>query len=137
MTIPDPIAGLRPVLLVMSDLLFRSKIDEVARRLGLTLKVAKSEEQLARQLEANSPALAIVDLECETIDPALAIRRIGAARPGTRILGYAGHTNARAIRSGQDAGATQVLARSAFSAQLPSLLGRVLQDEQQRSPSPG
>jgi len=137
MTVPDPIAGIRPVLLVMSDLLFRSKIDEVARRLGLTLKVAKSAEQLARQLEANAPALAIVDLECETIDPALAIGQSGAARPGTRILGYAGHTNIGAIRRGQDAGAAQVLARSAFTTQLPALLGRVLQDEQQRPTSPG
>ena len=63
-----PIAGARKLLVVMSDLLFRSKIDEVARRLGLELRVAKSPEQLDRQLAAGEPALAIVDLEESALD---------------------------------------------------------------------
>src|SRR6185437_7676767 len=62
MTAP-PLAGPRKVLVVMSDLLFRSKVDEVARRVGLELRAAKSFEQLDRQLAAGAPALAIVDLE--------------------------------------------------------------------------
>ncbi|MBK5188313.1 MAG: hypothetical protein JJD97_08695, partial [Gemmatimonadaceae bacterium] len=68
-TMPPPIAGARKLLVVMSDLLFRSKIDEVARRLGLELRVAKSPEQLERQLAAGEPALAIVDLEEGALDP--------------------------------------------------------------------
>jgi DNA-binding NtrC family response regulator len=127
-----PIAGARKLLLVMSDLLFRSKIDEVARRLGLELRVAKSPEQLERQLAAGEPALAIVDLEERALDSVAAIARIRAASPGTPILGFAGHANVEAISRGREEGAT-VLARSGFTAQLPALLAQVAGRERARA----
>jgi CheY-like chemotaxis protein len=126
-----PIAGARKLLVVMSDLLFRSKIDEVARRLGLELRVAKSPEQLDRQLAAGEPALAIVDLEESALDSFAAIARIRTASPGTAILGFAGHGNVEAIRRGREGGAT-VLARSGFTAQLPALLTQVADRERAR-----
>jgi DNA-binding NtrC family response regulator len=126
-----PIAGARKLLVVMSDLLFRSKIDEVARRLGLELRVAKSPEQLDRQLAAGEPAIAIVDIEEQALDSFAAIARIRAASPGTPILGFAGHGNVDAIRRAQEAGAT-VLARSGFTAQLPTLLSQVADLERAR-----
>ena len=113
-----PIAGARKLLVVMSDLLFRSKIDEVARRLGLELRVAKSPEQLDRQLAAGEPALAILDLEQSALDP---------------FLGFAGHGNVEASRRAREAGST-VLARSGFTAQLPALLAQVADRERARSP---
>lgn len=127
-----PIAGARKLLIVMSDLLFRSKIDEVARRLGLELRVAKSPEQLDRQLAAGEPALAIVDLEESALDSFAAIARIRTASPSTPILGFAGHGNVDAIRRARESGAT-VLARSGFTAQLPSLLAQVAEREQARA----
>ncbi|HSU92169.1 MAG TPA: response regulator [Gemmatimonadaceae bacterium] len=128
-----PIAGARKLLVVMSDLLFRSKIDEVARRLGLELRVAKSPEQLDRQLAAGEPGLAIVDLEESALDPFAAIARIHSTSPGTPILGFAGHGNVEAIRRGREGGAT-VLARSGFTAQLPALLTQVADRERARAP---
>jgi DNA-binding NtrC family response regulator len=126
-----PIAGARKVLIVMSDLLFRSKIDEVARRLGLELRVAKSPEQLDRQLAAGEPAIAIVDLEESALDPVAAIGRIRAAAPEMPIIGFAGHANVEVITRGRGAGAT-VLARSGFTVQLPELLTQVAQRERAR-----
>jgi DNA-binding NarL/FixJ family response regulator len=120
-TSPSP----RPVLAVLSDLLFRSKIDEVARRLGLPLRVARSPEQLERHLAASSPVLALVDLEEAALDPAAAIRRLKTVAEPPRVIGFAGHTNVGAIRAGRDAGADAVLARSALTAQLPSILAEV------------
>ncbi len=119
---PPPV---RPVLAVLSDLLFRSKIDEVARRLDLPLRVARSPEQLERHLAVSSPVLAFVDLEEETLDPSAAIRRLKAMADPPRVIGFAGHTNVGAIRAGRDAGADQVLARSALTAQLPDILADV------------
>jgi CheY-like chemotaxis protein len=127
-----PIAGARKLLVVVSDLLFRSKIDEVARRLGLELRVAKSPEQLDRQLAAGEPALAIVDLEENALDPFAATARIRASAPGTPILGFAGHGNVEAIRRAREGGAT-VLARSGFTAQLPALLTQVADQEKART----
>ena len=135
MVYPSPIPGARPVLVVVSDLLFRSKIDEVARRLGLELRVARSLEQLERHLARGEPAVTLVDLEAETLDSSAAIRRIREAPWGaaTRIVGFAGHTNVSAIQAGRAAGAGVVLARSAFTAQLPELLSRVAEEERGRA----
>jgi len=127
-----PIAGARKLLVVMTDLLFRSKIDEVARRLGLELRVAKSPEQLDRQLAAGEPAMAIVDLEEAALDSFAAVARIRTVSPSTPILGFAGHGNVEAIRRGRESGAT-VLARSGFTAQLPTLLTELAERERARS----
>jgi two-component system, NtrC family, response regulator AtoC len=127
-----PIAGARKLLVVMSDLLFRSKIDEVARRLGLELRVAKSPEQLERQLAAGEPAIAIVDLEESALDSFAAIARIRALSPSTPVLGFAGHGNVDAIRKAREGGAT-VLARSGFTVQLPALLTEVAERERART----
>jgi DNA-binding NtrC family response regulator len=124
--------GARRLLVVMSDLLFRSKIDEVARRVGLELRVAKSFEQLDRHLASGTPALAIVDLEEAALDPFGAIARVIASAPGVAVIGFAGHGNADAIQRGRQAGAT-VLARSGFSAQLPDLLTDVAARERARA----
>jgi DNA-binding NtrC family response regulator len=130
--LPSPIVGARKVLVIMSDLLFRSKIDEVARRLGLELRVAKSPEQLERQLAAGEPALAIIDLEEGTLDPFAAIASVRAAAPSVAILGFAGHGNVDAIRRAREGGAT-VLARSGFTVQLPLLLTEIADRESARA----
>ncbi len=128
---------MRPVLLVISDLLFRSRIDDAARHANVPLRVAKSMEQLERHLSNEAPALAIVDLESDTIDTAAAIRRLRAMPGGEslRIVAYAGHTNLDAIKGGRDAGAGVVLARSGFIAQLPTLLARVAEESGAAEPA--
>ena len=125
------------VLVVISDLLFRSRIDDVARRLNVPLRVAKSVEQLERHLANGAPAMAIVDLEIETMDPAETITRIRNAAGGadTRLIAFAGHTNLDAIRAGRAAGAGVVLARSAFVTQLPALLGRIAEGQRTAPPA--
>ncbi|MGH7625461.1 MAG: hypothetical protein ACREOJ_09100 [Gemmatimonadaceae bacterium] len=125
------------VLVVISDLLFRSRIDDVARRLGVPLRVAKSVTQLERHLAAGAPAMAIVDLEIDTMDPAETVTRIRNAAGGadTRLIAFAGHTNLDAIRAGRAAGAGVVLARSAFVTQLPALLGRMAEGQRTAPPA--
>lgn len=134
---PPPLAGARPVLAVMSDLLFRSKIDDAARRNGLQLRAAKSIEQLDRHLGNGEPAVVFVDLEADSPDPEAAIRRIRelAGESAVRIIGFAGHTNVDAIEAGRAAGATLVLARSGLTSQLPTLLERVAEAERARGSS--
>ena len=129
------------MLAVMSDLLFRSKIDDAARRNGLQLRAAKSLEQLDRHLGNGEPAVVFVDLEADAPDPMAAIRRIrdrasgGGTENPVRIIGFAGHTNIAAIEAGREAGATLVLARSGLASQLPMLLERVAEAERARRSS--
>jgi DNA-binding NarL/FixJ family response regulator len=118
----------------MSDLLFRSKIDDAARRSGLELRVAKSLEQLERHLEKREPSVVFVDLEADSPDPAAAIHTIRErmGEGAVRIIGFAGHTNIEAIEAGRAAGATVVLARSGLTSQLPTLVERVAEAERAR-----
>jgi DNA-binding response OmpR family regulator len=117
---------MRPVLLVISDLLFRSRIDDAARHASVPLRVAKSMDQLERHLSKETPSMAIVDHETDTIDTTAPNRRQRAVPDGESlpILANAGHTNIDAIKAGREAGAGVVLARSAFAAQLPAILAR-------------
>jgi DNA-binding NarL/FixJ family response regulator len=137
MTPSDPAPHARPVLAVMSDLLFRSKIDAAARAAGLPLRTASSLEQLDRHLAKGSPAIAIVDLECAQVDSSAAIRALRASPGGTAmaIVAFAGHTNATAIAGGRAAGAGIVLARSAFTDGLAALLERAADAERARGPA--
>lgn len=112
------------VLLVITDLMFRARVDDACRRADVALRVARSMEQLQRHLANSEPALIIVDLEIEALDAATVIHwlREGEAGAARRIVAYAGHTNVEAIERGRAAGAGVVLARSGFIAQLPALL---------------
>jgi CheY-like chemotaxis protein len=115
-----------PVLAVISDLLFRSKIDDAARRAGVPLRVAKSVEQLDRHLASATPAVVLMDLEMEGLDgPAMLARlRATPAAANVPVIGFAGHTNVEVIHAARADG-VQVMARSAFVAQLPALMDRI------------
>jgi CheY-like chemotaxis protein len=115
-----------PVLAVISDLLFRSKIDDAARRAGVPLRVAKSLEQLDRHLGNGTPAVVLIDLEMEGLDTPAMLGRLRAT-PGAvhvPVIGFAGHTNVTVIHAARADG-VQVMARSAFVAQLPAMMERI------------
>lgn len=115
-----------PVLLVITDLLFRSKIDDVARRAGVPLRVARNVEQIDRHLGNAVPAVVLMDLEMDGLDAATVVGRL-RTRPETAtvpVIGFAGHTNVEAIHAARAAG-VQVMARSAFVAQLPAMIDRI------------
>ncbi len=116
----------KPVFVVISDLIFRSKIDEAARRAGVPLRVAKSLEQLERHLGNATPAVVLMDLEMEGVDtPAMLSRlRSNAEAAKVPVIGFAGHTNVEVIHAARADG-VQVMARSAFVAQLPAMMERI------------
>ena len=114
------------VFAVISDLLFRSKIDDAARRAGVPLRVAKSVEQLDRHLGTSTPAVVLVDLEMAGLDTPAMLERLRATPVGANVpvIGFAGHMNVDVIHAAR-AGGVQVMARSAFVAQLPALMDRI------------
>src|SRR5688500_9586136 len=116
----------RPVMVIISDLIFRSKIDEAARRAGVPLRVAKSPEQLERHLGNATPAVVLMDLEMEGVDtPAMLSRlRSNAEAAKVPVIGFAGHANVEVIHAARADG-VQVMARSAFVAQLPAMMERI------------
>jgi CheY-like chemotaxis protein len=116
----------QPVLVIIADLLFRSKIDDAARRAGVPLRVAKSGEQLDRHLGNATPAVLLIDLEMEGLDTPAMLARLRHSPGGATVpvIGFAGHTNVEVIHAARAAG-VQVMARSAFVTQLPAMMERI------------
>jgi CheY-like chemotaxis protein len=116
----------QPVLVVISDLIFRSKIDDAARRAGVPLRVAKSLDQLDRHLGNALPAVVLLDLEMEGLDSPGVLNRLRANPEVAKVpvIGFAGHTNVQVIHAARADG-VQVMARSAFVAQLPAMMERI------------
>lgn len=109
---------MKPVLLICRDFLFASRILETARQLGV--EVAQEKEGVAAGIDGGAFERAIVDLT----HPA-ALSSLGALRassPDLRITAFVRHDDVDSIRAAREAGASEVLARSAFSERLPTIL---------------
>jgi CheY-like chemotaxis protein len=120
-----PITGSKKILAVLEDLFFTVKINEAAKRAGLPVEFVKSDtDALAKAAER--PLLVIVDLNCTSVDVLDLIRKLKADASTQKIslLGYVSHVQGELKQQAQDAGCDMVLARSAFSQNLPQILKR-------------
>jgi CheY-like chemotaxis protein len=115
----------RKVLAVMEDLFFTVKINEAAKRAGLSVAFVKSERDALDQA-AENPALIILDLNFAGIEPVHLIQKLKAdpALKKISLLGYVSHVQGELKQAAQEAGCDMVLARSAFSQNLPQILKR-------------
>jgi DNA-binding NarL/FixJ family response regulator len=101
----------------VDDLLFRSKIRAVASHTGAAVSFFRA---------ADDPALAEAAIAIVDLDGPGAVSTVSALRaawPSLRVLGFVSHVHAERIRDARAAGATDVMARSAFVNALPELLG--------------
>jgi len=120
-----PTESSRKVLAVLEDLFFTVKIHEAAKRAGLPVSFVKSEKDALDQA-AEHPAVIILDLNCSCVDPLQLIRAL-KADPNlskTSVIGYVSHVQGELKQQAQEAGCNMVLARSAFSQNLPQILKR-------------
>jgi CheY-like chemotaxis protein len=118
-------APTRKVLAVLEDLFFTVKINEAAKRAGLPVQFVKSERD-ALDAAAEQPAVVVIDLNCTCLDPLQLIRSI-KAKPelsSISLVGYVSHVQGELKLQAQQAGCDMVLARSAFSQNLPQILKR-------------
>lgn len=114
------------ILAVCDDLFFVVKINDTARRCGLRPQFVKSAAELLAQAAVEKPLLIIVDLNAKGVD---AVELIGELRAeaelkNVSILAFVSHVEAELKVRAQNAGASMVLARSAFSANLPQIFKR-------------
>jgi CheY-like chemotaxis protein len=113
------------ILAVLSDLMFAVKIQDAAKRLGLGVTLAKTEEEALGKAKQN-PLLIIVDLNTTGLDSIELIKRLKTdeATRGFQIVGFVSHVQTDLRRQAQEAGCDEVIARSAFSQNLPGILSR-------------
>jgi PleD family two-component response regulator len=112
------------VLCAVEDLMFSSKIRGAARQRGVDVRFVRSPEAMVADATAHAPALVLLDLNADRLRPLEMVQRLRECPElaGIRVLGFVSHVQEDRIAAARDAGVDQVMARSAFFAQLPSLL---------------
>jgi CheY-like chemotaxis protein len=115
----------RKVVAVLSDLMFIVKIQEAAKRAGLEAVFVKSQREVLSQAK-NKPAVIILDLNNTSAHPLDVIAKLKNDREtsGINLLGYISHVQADLKQAAQEKGCDVVMARSAFSHNLPAILKR-------------
>lgn len=108
-----------PILVAVRDLLFRSKIQAAAERLGVPVRFAPRGVALSEAAREPGEGTVIVDLgEPGILDEVRRVKR----DPGVRVLGFLGHLEADLARAAGDAGVDEVLSRGQFVQRLDGIL---------------
>ena len=115
----------KKIVAVLDDLFFTVKINESAKRAGFTIAFVKSEHDVLVQA-AEKPPLIIFDLNCSAIEPLKLIRKLKSEESTKQInvIAYVSHVQGELKQAAHEAGCDMVLARSAFSQNLPQILKR-------------
>ena len=97
-----------PVLVLVRDLLFSSKITTTARAAGIQLKLLRDPAKLATETGDRL----IVDLNLEGALPAAVDWRNRAHRP---VIGFVSHVDTEIVAQARHGGIDHILARGAFA----------------------
>jgi PleD family two-component response regulator len=117
--------GSKRVLAVVNDLFFSVKLTEAAKRNGLALEFVK-EGKLVLEKAGEKPSLIIFDLNFDAVEPINLISQLKTT-PSTKtisLIGYLSHVQVDLKQKAQEAGCDMVMARSAFSQNLPVIFKR-------------
>lgn len=116
----------RKILAVVEDLFFVVKINDAAKRSGFACEFLKSAQEVLDRARQEPPLMIIVDLNARSVKPVELIARLRAEEPLKKvsIIAFVSHVEAELKNRAQSAGASMVLARSAFSTNLPQILKR-------------
>ncbi len=114
----------RTVLAVVEDMFFASKIRATAEAVGVEISFSRTKEALFQKARETKPALVLVDLHNQRLDPiALAAdMRSDEELREIPLLGFFSHVHADLHRNAVAAGYDQVIPRSVFSRDLGEIL---------------
>ena len=112
------------ILASVDDLFFRSKVRTTAKHLGIDITFAATSDEMVAQAKALQPTLVIFDLNSSKMDPIATIAALKAdgATADLRAIGFASHVHTELIAAARQAGADDVLPRSAFAGRLADIL---------------
>ena len=117
------------VVALVEDLFFVAKIRETAKAIGVAVVMGDARRGVAAIAEAQPQAI-ILDLNLRglsSLDWIQALKSDPATRP-IRIVGFVSHVQEELISAARAAGCDSVMARSAFTQQLPNLLRGLVPD---------
>lgn len=113
------------IIAVVDDLFFAARIRETARQLNLEVELTPT-ARLDVRLAGGAVDAVILDLGAPSALDSLRTLKANPATASTPVVGYASHVATNTIQAARAAGCDEVLARSAFTRQLPDLLRRLV-----------
>jgi PleD family two-component response regulator len=112
------------ILCAIDDLIFSIKISTAAKAIGADVFFERSADHVVSRIREKMPTLVILDLNSAKLRPLDVVEQLKADASLKEIptLGYVSHVQTELIAAARNAGIDEVLARSAFSAQLGEIL---------------
>lgn len=112
------------IVCVIDDLLFSIKISTAAKAIGADVYFERTPGMAFARVKEKQPSLVILDLNSGRLDPLRVIAQLksDAETSGIRTLGFVSHVDTETIAAARQAGADEVLARSAFANRLGEIL---------------
>ncbi len=112
------------IVCAIEDLLFSIKISTAAKQLGVSIYFERMRDRVLPTIREKQPSLVIFDLNSARLDPmtVIAAMKTDPELRTVKTLGFVAHVDSDAIAAARQAGIDQVLARSAFTAQLGTIL---------------
>jgi CheY-like chemotaxis protein len=115
---------MRRGILLTTNLLFSSMVTGTASALGQEVAVAGDLAEAVELCRARPSAYVIIDLGMAEIEMHTAVARLREAAGAVPTIAYGSHVDKVRLDEARAAGCDEVLPRSRFSAELPSLLRR-------------
>lgn len=112
------------MLAAVEDLLFRSKISGTAEELGVEAAFPRNSKRLLETLREDPPDLLVLDLNSQRFEPLELLREVRSegAIQHVRTVGFLSHVQTDLALAAREAGCDRVIARSAFTRDLPKIL---------------
>ena len=114
----------RRILAAVEDLLFKSKISETASQLGIDAAFPRNPRKLLEALRESPPDLLVIDLNSARFEPLALLRSVRSdeATRDVSTVGFLSHVQKDLAVAAREAGCDRVVARSAFTRDLPQIL---------------
>jgi len=114
----------RRVLGAVEDLLFKSKISETSSQLGIEAAFPRSPKKLLDALRESPPDLLVIDLNSARFEPLALLGEVKSdeATRNVPTVGFLSHVQKDLAVAAREAGCDRIVARSAFTRDLPRIL---------------
>jgi len=107
---------------LVTDLIFATKIRSTAEAVGARIELVRSVASLAAAAGGGAIGQVIIDLNADGLDPAAAIAAAKGLPGRPRVIAFLSHVQTELAAAAQQAGADEVMPRSAFTARLPEVI---------------
>ena len=114
----------RRVIAAVEDLLFKSKILETAKELDVDAKFPRKPRKLLDAVEESPPDLLILDLNSSHFEPLELLRTVKSDETLREVptVGFLSHVQKDLAVAAKEAGCDRIMARSAFTKDLPKII---------------